>query len=812
MNNSFTSFTAEKMQNAQNAPIGQNSSLNIAFNASNNAPAPTDNTANTHSSRFSNTLGQAITAINSPTTPPNSPSNGNNLPPAESSNAHSLAQNVNNTSPEGTDSNLTPSDSADTTITPNTPGTTDSEISTATTSPLDGAHPHLAALMRGQKPNLTQINETPSKNQTLLPNSASQMTLVNPSLIPNVTNVTNALNADATPSTDTATLATVAPTMDDESLSPQETALNHKLNKKSAKENNENNEATSLPADNTLTPGIPVVALPLTVPNAAEASTPRQNPVDINLSALNPKALEINKPITQRQNGIDQSVPSTGVAAALSGAPGALLSPNPSTDSGLTQLSPTASSPSGKVPVTSQTLPLASNPKSPQLTLPDTQSAATKATNPPVAAQTLPEAPGALLSPNPSTDSGLTQLSPTASSPSGKVPVTAQTLPLASNPKSSQRKLLDNQAPTTNATQTLASNLSPSVSTQLSTSTSGTTPIPFLTGNSATNASNSMSPTISPNSLNSPTDLSNPLTPFTATPGQTLTLGSESDTFNLQNTLNALSGQITVSNRGTTQTPNGVTKMSAMASLSDTERPARFGPATTESTIEGLSGLFSKLPFLASEAKSPGLSASGNPHFTDSNTSSVTITSSMASTNSTPTITQNNINLSSHCPPQEHTLASTFYQRTEQYQQLSTQLADAVGQRLSAQIAKGNWSMNLRLAPSHLGQIDVKMSMTGGQHLDTVFSASNANTRDLLANGLSKLKDHLNQAGITLGQTDIQNGQQGTSSGNSSSHSNPMLPDRSIARTPQAKPATLIAPAAINSPKRASSNMLDVLV
>ncbi len=740
MNNSFTSFTAEKMQNAQNAPIGQNSSLNIAFNASNNAPAPTDNTANTHSSRFSNTLGQAITAINSPTTPPNSPSNGNNLPPAESSNAHSLAQNVNNTSPEGTDSNLTPSDSADTTITPNTPGTTDSEISTATTSPLDGAHPHLAALMRGQKPNLTQINETPSKNQTLLPNSASQMTLVNPSLIPNVTNVTNALNADATPSTDTATLATVAPTMDDESLSPQETALNHKLNKKSAKENNENNEATSLPADNTLTPGIPVVALPLTVPNAAEASTPRQNPVDINLSALNPKALEINKPITQRQNGIDQSVPSTGVAAALSGAPGALLSPNPSTDS------------------------------------------------------------------------GLTQLSPTASSPSGKVPVTAQTLPLASNPKSSQRKLLDNQAPTTNATQTLASNLSPSVSTQLSTSTSGTTPIPFLTGNSATNASNSMSPTISPNSLNSPTDLSNPLTPFTATPGQTLTLGSESDTFNLQNTLNALSGQITVSNRGTTQTPNGVTKMSAMASLSDTERPARFGPATTESTIEGLSGLFSNLPFLASEAKSPGHSASGNPHFTDSNTSSVTITSSMASTNSTPTITQNNINLSSHCPPQEHTLASTFYQRTEQYQQLSTQLADAVGQRLSAQIAKGNWSMNLRLAPSHLGQIDVKMSMTGGQHLDTVFSASNANTRDLLANGLSKLKDHLNQAGITLGQTDIQNGQQGTSSGNSSSHSNPMLPDRSIARTPQAKPATLIAPAAINSPKRASSNMLDVLV
>ncbi len=773
------------MQNSQNAPIGQNSSLNIAFNASNNATAPTDNTENTHSSRFSNTLGQAITAINSPITPPNSPSNGNNLPPTESSNAHSLAQNVNNTSPEGTGSNPPPSDSADTTITPNTPGTTDSETSTATTSPLDGAHPHLAALMRGQKPNLTQINETPSKNQTLLPSSASQMTLVNPSLIPNVTNVTNvtnALNADTTPSTDTATLANAAPTMDNESLSPQETALNHKLNKKSAKGNNENNEATPLPADNTVTPWIPVVALPLTVPNAAEASTPRQNPVDNNLSALNPKALEINKPITQRQNGIDQSVPSTGVAAALSEAPGELLSPNPSTDSGLTQLSPTASSPSDKVPVTSQTLP---------------------------------KAPGVLLSLNPSTDSGLTQLSPTASSPSGKVPLTAQTLPLASNPKSSQRKLLDKQVPTTNATQTLASNLSPSVSTPLSTSASGTTLIPFLAGNSATNAINSMNPTISPNSLNSlnnPTDLSNPLTPFTATPGQTLTLGSESDTFNLQNTLNALSGQITVSNRGATQNPNGVTKMSAMASLSDTERPARFGPATTESTIEGLTSLFSKLPFLASEAKSPGHSASGNPYFADSNTSSITITSSMASTNSTPTNTQNNINLSSHCPPQEHTLASTFYQRTEQYQQLSTQLADAVGQRLSAQIAKGNWSMNLRLAPSHLGQIDVKMSMTGGQHLDTVFSASNANTRDLLANGLSKLKDHLNQAGITLGQADIQNGQQGTSSGNSSSHSNPMLPDRSIARPPKAKPATLIAPAAISSPKRASSNMLDVLV
>ena len=102
-------------------------------------------------------------------------------------------------------------------------------------------------------------------------------------------------------------------------------------------------------------------------------------------------------------------------------------------------------------------------------------------------------------------------------------------------------------------------------------------------------------------------------------------------------------------------------------------------------------------------------------------------------------------------------------QRAEQYDQLSQRLGEALGHRLAAQIAKGDWKVEMALHPHDLGQIDVELNMKNGG-LEASFSASQALTRDLIADGLPKLRDVLNQLGMDVASVNVnvrQNSQHG---------------------------------------------------
>ncbi|MEY3613212.1 MAG: hypothetical protein RJB14_2934 [Pseudomonadota bacterium] len=97
-------------------------------------------------------------------------------------------------------------------------------------------------------------------------------------------------------------------------------------------------------------------------------------------------------------------------------------------------------------------------------------------------------------------------------------------------------------------------------------------------------------------------------------------------------------------------------------------------------------------------------------------------------------------------------------QRSENIQNLAEKMGQAVGQRMLTEIEKGQWHLKLQLRPATLGHIEVEMRMLSGE-LDAVFNAPQALTRELLQEGMSRLKDTLNQMGMDVASMQVKDGQ-----------------------------------------------------
>lgn len=101
---------------------------------------------------------------------------------------------------------------------------------------------------------------------------------------------------------------------------------------------------------------------------------------------------------------------------------------------------------------------------------------------------------------------------------------------------------------------------------------------------------------------------------------------------------------------------------------------------------------------------------------------------------------------------------SSAAQRSENIHHLAEKMGQAVGQRMLSEIEKGQWHLKLQLRPATLGHIEVEMRMLSGE-MDAVFTAPQALTRELLQDGLSKLKDTLNQMGMNVASMQVGDGQ-----------------------------------------------------
>ena len=108
---------------------------------------------------------------------------------------------------------------------------------------------------------------------------------------------------------------------------------------------------------------------------------------------------------------------------------------------------------------------------------------------------------------------------------------------------------------------------------------------------------------------------------------------------------------------------------------------------------------------------------------------------------------------------------SPLADRAGQIQDLAHKLGQALGERLQEQMERGQWRMNLKLNPGHLGQIDVELDMHAGG-LDAVFRTENMLTKELITQGMSKLKDSLAQSGTAVADVWVNSESKRESGGN----------------------------------------------
>lgn len=106
---------------------------------------------------------------------------------------------------------------------------------------------------------------------------------------------------------------------------------------------------------------------------------------------------------------------------------------------------------------------------------------------------------------------------------------------------------------------------------------------------------------------------------------------------------------------------------------------------------------------------------------------------------------------------------------------LPVELADSewlnkLAERAQILLRDGKTEMRVRLDPSHLGHIDLKLSQQGDQ-TQVQIVATDARVRDALDSGQLRLRDQLAQAGVELSQFDVsdQRREQGQSQGQSES-------------------------------------------
>ena len=114
----------------------------------------------------------------------------------------------------------------------------------------------------------------------------------------------------------------------------------------------------------------------------------------------------------------------------------------------------------------------------------------------------------------------------------------------------------------------------------------------------------------------------------------------------------------------------------------------------------------------------------------------------------------------------EDDLQQDLLRRQDVYTQLSQRLSEALGQRLSAQIARGSWTVEMELHPKTLGRVEIQLEMKNGQ-LEAHFNAANAATRELIAEGMPRLREILAEHGTETAYTDLGFANQGNSDGKS---------------------------------------------
>ena len=148
--------------------------------------------------------------------------------------------------------------------------------------------------------------------------------------------------------------------------------------------------------------------------------------------------------------------------------------------------------------------------------------------------------------------------------------------------------------------------------------------------------------------------------------------------------------------------------------------------------------------------------------------------------------------------------------RAAQIQALSEKIGQALGQRLMGHIERGQWQVRLLLRPASLGEIEVDLRLRAGE-LDATLRAMNPLTRELLTEGLPRLREGLSQAGMDVAQLHVSTGDTSRNGGNPTPRDFARQPEQSGSGTAQASAGDKPAEARV-SQRTGGADGWDVMV
>jgi flagellar hook-length control protein FliK len=110
--------------------------------------------------------------------------------------------------------------------------------------------------------------------------------------------------------------------------------------------------------------------------------------------------------------------------------------------------------------------------------------------------------------------------------------------------------------------------------------------------------------------------------------------------------------------------------------------------------------------------------------------------------------------------------------KQDEHMEMSRRLTEALGQRLTAQITRGAWRVEMDLHPKSLGRIEIQLEMKNGE-IEANFHAANSATRELLAESMPRLRSALEEHGMETAYIELELANQGKSDGNSTARQQP---------------------------------------
>jgi flagellar hook-length control protein FliK len=147
--------------------------------------------------------------------------------------------------------------------------------------------------------------------------------------------------------------------------------------------------------------------------------------------------------------------------------------------------------------------------------------------------------------------------------------------------------------------------------------------------------------------------------------------------------------------------------------------------------------------------------------------------------------------------------------RAAQIQALAQKIGEALGQRLMGHIERGQWQVRLLLRPASLGEVEVDLRLRAGE-LDATLRAMNPLTRELLSEGLPRLREGLTQAGMEVAQLHVGTGDASRNGGNPTPRSFARKPEQSASGA--AEGSSGITPVESSAIRRTGADGWDVMV